>query len=65
MANHTFPLNHESANGNCSTCHPGNNYATYTCYSCHDQGKMAEEHREEGIGDVAADCARCHPDGRD
>jgi hypothetical protein len=59
---HAFPLNHGRANGNCQTCHPGNNYASYTCYTCHDQGATAREHREEGISDLA-NCVRCHPTG--
>ncbi len=61
---HTFPINHEGANGNCATCHPGNNYASYTCYNCHDQGDVTEEHQEEGINDFG-NCMACHPDGRD
>ncbi|MCB8923193.1 MAG: hypothetical protein H6662_16520 [Ardenticatenaceae bacterium] len=62
--NHTFPVNHGDANNQCETCHPGNNTQTYTCYTCHNQQEMANEHSEEGIGDIS-NCVRCHPDGRE
>jgi hypothetical protein len=62
--NHTFPMNHEGANNQCETCHPGNDTRTYTCYNCHNQQEMFNEHNEEGIGDIS-NCVRCHPDGRE
>jgi hypothetical protein len=57
-------LNHGNANRDCLVCHPGNNTAGYTCYTCHDQGEVAREHREEGIGDFG-NCIRCHPTGEE
>jgi hypothetical protein len=62
--NHTFPLNHGGANGQCTTCHAGNSPPAYTCFSCHNQGEMLEEHAEEGITDIS-NCVRCHADGRE
>lgn len=64
---HTFPINHEGANGDCAKCHPGNAnppYSTYTCYNCHNKNKMRSEHREEGIRNFD-NCIRCHWDGRE
>jgi hypothetical protein len=58
--NHTFPIYHEGANGDCATCHPGNDTRSYTCYSCHNQQEMIEEHD----GDIA-NCVRCHADGKE
>jgi hypothetical protein len=57
---HTFPLHHKGAQG-CRTCHPGN-LAGYTCYGCHSEGSVAEEHQEQGIPDWS-DCVGCHPNG--
>jgi hypothetical protein len=61
---HRFPLDHGDANRNCQTCHPGNNTGTYTCYSCHERGRVADKHREEVEGDFS-DCMRCHPTGKE
>ncbi|MDZ7761794.1 MAG: multiheme c-type cytochrome [Desulfovermiculus sp.] len=48
----------------CNTCHPDEDFGQYTCFGCHEHssGKLAEEHREEGIQDFQ-NCARCHPSG--
>jgi hypothetical protein len=62
--NHTFPIHHEGANGDCAVCHPGNDTRSYTCASCHNQQEMIHEHSEEGIGDIS-NCVHCHPDGRE
>ncbi|MCB9419656.1 MAG: hypothetical protein H6667_07620 [Ardenticatenaceae bacterium] len=62
--NHTFPIYHGNANGDCTTCHPGNDTRTYTCYSCHNQQEMISEHSEEGIGDLS-NCVRCHANGEE
>ncbi len=62
--NHTFPIYHEGANGDCATCHPGNDTRSYTCVSCHNQQEMISEHSKEGIGDIS-NCVRCHADGRE
>ncbi|MEW5829005.1 MAG: cytochrome c3 family protein [Chloroflexota bacterium] len=61
-ASHPFPVNHEGAE-TCRDCHPSA-LDTWTCYTCHDQGETAREHREEGIGNFE-DCLRCHPTGRE
>jgi hypothetical protein len=63
---HTFPFNHsESGSSSCRTCHP-DSLAVYTCYGCHEHEpiRIEREHREEGISNLA-DCARCHPTGRE
>ena len=60
---HTFPMNHKGANGNCQTCHPSGPPA-YTCYGCHDAGKIERKHREEGISDFG-NCMACHPTGQE
>lgn len=49
----------------CANCHAaGQNFATYTCYGCHEHtpAKVAAEHREEGISDFE-NCVRCHRSG--
>jgi hypothetical protein len=48
----------------CITCHANNLFTSYTCYGCHEhsEGKIAEEHREEGVFEFA-DCASCHKSG--
>ncbi len=62
---HTFPLNHgEGRQIACATCHTNvgpQQFKTYTCYECHNQGEVAAEHRR--IADYT-DCMRCHADGR-
>ncbi len=62
--NHTFPVNHKGANGECAKCHPGGNTATYTCYTCHDQQETIRKHNEEGIGNIA-NCVQCHANGKE
>jgi hypothetical protein len=59
---HAFPLDHHGANGNCSTCHPGNDYGNWTCTACHAQNKMDDKHKE--ISGYTSNCLVCHPDGR-
>ncbi len=51
-------------NAKCATCHQANNYATYTCYGCHEHtpGNIMGEHQEEGITNIT-DCVRCHRSG--
>lgn len=48
-------------NVKCATCHVRNDYASYTCYGCHEHTpeKIRREHIEEGIRDFK-DCAECH-----
>ncbi len=45
----------------CTTCHNGPDYATYTCYGCHEHqpDRTRAQHAEEGIGNIA-NCVRCH-----
>jgi hypothetical protein len=64
LKNHPFPLDHGGTLSECAVCHPVN-YATYTCYGCHDHteaGTLAQ-HAEEGITDLR-DCIKCHAGGR-
>ena len=48
-------------NVKCATCHERNDYASYTCYGCHEHTpeNIRREHIEEGIRDFK-DCAECH-----
>lgn len=50
----------------CNTCHVGKDYATYTCYGCHEhtRSKIREKHVEEGIRDYE-NCVKCHRSGED
>jgi hypothetical protein len=45
----------------CSTCHAGKDFSSYTCTGCHEHSpdRLAAEHAEEGIR-ATADCVRCH-----
>ncbi|MBT4305788.1 MAG: hypothetical protein HOD40_08490 [Chloroflexi bacterium] len=59
--NHTFPLDHEGANSDCSLCHTGGNYQSYSCDACHDSGEMADKHSDiPNYGN----CMDCHADGQ-
>jgi hypothetical protein len=66
LLEHTFPLDHgETGLLECLTCH-ADDYATYTCYGCHehDPSEIEEEHVEEGISLFElTNCASCHPQG--
>lgn len=68
LMEHTFPLTHGGEGEiDCITCHT-TTYTAYTCYNCHehDQLRVEQEHREEGIsGDELLDCVSCHPTGRE
>lgn len=48
----------------CATCHVDSNYASYTCYGCHEhsRSKIREEHFEEGIREYES-CVECHRSG--
>jgi hypothetical protein len=48
----------------CETCHVDSDYASYTCYGCHEhsRSKIREEHFEEGIRDYE-NCVECHRSG--
>jgi len=59
---HPFPMSHGGAGGDCSTCHPGS-LVEYTCYGCHDRGKMEDKHKE--ITSNLGSCATCHPGGKE
>lgn len=45
----------------CATCHPGNVFAKYTCYGCHEhtEAGMARKHTKDGIREFA-NCVQCH-----
>ncbi|MCA9929409.1 MAG: hypothetical protein KC419_13060, partial [Anaerolineales bacterium] len=60
---HTFPINHKDANGDCAKCHPGGNTATWTCTACHAQNKMDDKHKEEN-GYNGNNCTDCHANGK-
>jgi hypothetical protein len=60
---HSFPMDHGEQTNACADCHQPN-LTVWTCYSCHDQGEIAQKHQEEGISDFN-DCLGCHPTGRE
>lgn len=45
----------------CATCHTGGQFASYTCYGCHEhqEQQLIREHAEEGIRNIT-NCVRCH-----
>ena len=59
-----FRLGQRRHNPPCATCHPGNNYRSYTCYGCHAHSErgVAREHQEEGIREYG-NCVLCHRSG--
>jgi len=62
---HSFPLDHGGSEQACTTCHP-NNYASYTCYSCHDheQSNIEALHDRANISrDELDNCTSCHRTG--
>ena len=48
-------------NVTCVTCHPRNDYSTYTCYGCHEHttDNIRRKHIKEGIRDYR-NCVECH-----
>jgi hypothetical protein len=63
---HAFPLDHgDGGEVACQICH-ADGYVTYTCTGCHEHepAQTARQHQKESLQDIA-DCARCHPTGRE
>jgi hypothetical protein len=60
--NHSFPVDHGNANGNCAACHPSGG-SDWTCYGCHSEAEMIHKHDEEGIPNITGRCLECHPNG--
>ena len=56
-----FDRHHPS---DCESCHAGQSYDTYTCYSCHEHSPsdVEQEHWEEGIRNFK-NCVACHRSG--
>lgn len=54
-------------NVKCATCHLGNDFSRYTCFSCHqhDQAATIAEHREEGVRGDIGNCVACHRNAED
>ncbi len=64
LTRHTFLLDHGGQGKvSCQTCHTVN-YATNTCYECHDHdpADMEVAHLQEEITELE-NCAECHPTG--
>jgi hypothetical protein len=61
---HAFPMDHKDANGSCTTCHPSA-MRDWSCFGCHDQGKLERKHTEKGISDFVGQCMNCHLNGRE
>jgi hypothetical protein len=60
-----FPIysgRHRGEWDRCTDCHtnPGS-FATYSCFLCHDEQEMAQEHEDEP--GYSSDCVQCHRDG--
>ena len=53
-------------NVSCNTCHTNNNFAVYTCYSCHEhsESNIIAKHNEEGIYSIT-NCVSCHKSGNE
>ncbi|GAB4266197.1 MAG: hypothetical protein Kow0080_07250 [Candidatus Promineifilaceae bacterium] len=62
--NHTFPMNHGDANGDCARCHTNGGNGPASCFLCHDQQKIEKKHRDEGISDFS-NCMACHANGKE
>lgn len=62
---HYFQLDHDH-NVKCNICHNNKSFKLYSCYGCHEHspGKIAEEHREEGINKFN-NCVECHKDANE
>jgi hypothetical protein len=65
-----FPIysgKHEGEWNSCTDCHTNtNNYADFTCLTCHTQSKTNSKH--DGVNNyvyASNACLQCHPDGRD
>jgi len=52
------PANHYEG----ASCHTSGNYSSWTCATCHDQGKMDEKHKE--VPGYTSNCIACHANGR-
>jgi hypothetical protein len=62
-AEHPFPQDHNATAGNCALCHPGNDFTTYHCETCHALPGMTQVHSARGIPDIQNKCVLCHPRG--
>jgi hypothetical protein len=63
--NDFFPIPHEGV-GQCTSCHLGGDYQTFSCIDCHEhaKGPMDKEHKgENGYEWASFACLDCHPDG--
>ncbi|MZP29788.1 hypothetical protein GTO91_08725 [Heliobacterium undosum] len=43
----------------CAECHPGGDYKTYTCVSCHSESEMLREHHTSNYARIE-NCVECH-----
>jgi hypothetical protein len=63
QAQHPFPQDHNAAAGNCVLCHPGDDFETYHCETCHALTGTAQVHSDRGIKEIQNRCVLCHPKG--
>jgi hypothetical protein len=61
---HPFPQDHNKAGRNCVLCHPGQDYTTYHCDTCHALPGMQYVHESIGISEIENKCVLCHPQGQ-
>jgi hypothetical protein len=62
-AEHPFPQDHDAAAGNCILCHPGDDFETYHCETCHALTRVNQVHEALGITGIEGRCVLCHPEG--
>ena len=65
-----FPIysgKHKNEWNSCAECHANpNNYADFTCLTCHKSGSTNNEHKDvSGYVYESSACLSCHPDGRE
>jgi hypothetical protein len=61
---HPFPQDHNAADGNCVLCHPGGDFSTYHCETCHALSGTSQVHEARGITEIEGKCVLCHPKGQ-
>ena len=63
-----FPLQGSHSSLNCTDCHQGSNYNTFSCINCHAHRKseMDDEHDDvSGYVYSSPACLSCHPTGKE
>ena len=61
---HPFPQDHDGSAQNCVLCHPGGDFTTYHCDTCHVLTGIQPVHEARGIREIENKCLLCHPEGQ-